>query len=102
MKSTSAISKTDCRSEEGITVSLIDSLITTLRVLRKRKLRGKNIKEALIDFRCDKDLSHLLIEAEKHCDISMGFKVKYFTAKNTGKEISVRTHYTKYSQPIVI
>lgn len=100
MKTKTVISKTSCKSEDGKTVDLIDSLITILilRVIRKRKLNSSAIKEALIDFRCDKDLDYLL-EAEKHYNIVSGFKVKYLVPKNTKKVIAVRSHYKKYLKP---
>lgn len=50
------ISSTDCRSEEGITVGLIDSIITACRILSKRQLRGHAITEALNDMRADRDV----------------------------------------------
>jgi len=58
--------KTDCRSETGITVSLIDSLISISRVLapRLKKIKGrelsKPILEALDDLYQDEDLLYIL------------------------------------------
>lgn len=49
--------KTDCRTEEGITVGLIDSLISIARVLSKRNLSSSEIKEALQDLREDEDVN---------------------------------------------
>lgn len=46
---------TDCRSEEGITVGLIDTLITICRILRHRDLSGVATKEALKDLASDED-----------------------------------------------
>ena len=92
-------SVTSCKSEEGITVGLIDSIINSLRLLRKRSLKGDAIKEALIDFRCDKDLEYLLNKSSAHCNINTGFKVKDVVIRNTGRTVQVRKHYTKYSQP---
>lgn len=47
---------TDCRSEEGITVGLIDALISIARVLAKRDLRKhKAVREALKDLDNDED-----------------------------------------------
>lgn len=48
-------SSTDCRSEEGITVGLIDAIITLFRVLRRRDLSGLAITEALKDLANDED-----------------------------------------------
>jgi len=50
----------DCRSEEGITISLIDALITQCRILRHRNLDSSNVKEALKDLQADNDLKYLL------------------------------------------
>jgi len=58
--------KTDCRTETGVTVGLIDSLITVSRVLapRLKKIKGrelsKPILEALDDLYQDEDLLYIL------------------------------------------
>ncbi|WP_198533186.1 hypothetical protein [Streptomyces sp. AcH 505] len=49
-----------CRSEEGITVGLVDGLISLLRVLAPRDLSTKNVQEALTDLREDPDLQTVL------------------------------------------
>lgn len=47
---------TDCRSEEGVTVGLIDALISICRVLAKRDLRSSQVvDEALLDLEQDYD-----------------------------------------------
>ena len=51
---------TDCRSTEGVTVGLIDGLITIARVLTLRDLSPASVQEALIDLRSDEDLSRVL------------------------------------------
>lgn len=56
MQSTS----TDCRSDEGITVGLIDGIISIARVLRTRNLHGVAIEAAIADLRQDEDLRALL------------------------------------------
>jgi hypothetical protein len=51
---------TDCRTEEGITVGLIDSIITMLRVLRHRDISHNSARQALADLLSDEDLDWLL------------------------------------------
>lgn len=54
---------TDCRSEEGITVSLIDSIISVSRVVKQRLIMLKStpaIEEALKDLTSDEDLKSIL------------------------------------------
>jgi len=51
---------TDCRSEEGITVGLIDGMMAIARVLVKRNLSGKATREALRDFGEDEDIHTLM------------------------------------------
>lgn len=51
---------TDCRSEEGITVGLVDALITLLRILRHRDLSPEAVQEALADLAADEDLLYLI------------------------------------------
>lgn len=46
---------TDCRTEAGVTVGLIDALITICRVLAKRDLTEAAVREALIDLDQDED-----------------------------------------------
>lgn len=51
---------TDCRSEEGVTIGLIDALITILRVLVQRDLTPLAVHEALLDLADDADLRQLV------------------------------------------
>lgn len=44
---------TDCRSEDGITVGLIDALISIFRILATRDLASYDVSEALDDLRTD-------------------------------------------------
>ena len=55
----------DCRTELGITIGLIDSIITIGRILRKRNLTNYQIKEALKDLQSDEDINYLLNLKEK-------------------------------------
>ena len=54
---------TDCRTQEGITIGLIDSIITISRVLKSRDFNTYEIKEALKDLRVDEDLKFILYDA---------------------------------------
>lgn len=45
-----------CRSEEGITVGLVDALIGIVRVLAPRDLTPESVQEALADLFEDSDL----------------------------------------------
>lgn len=58
--STLTESFTECKSEEGVTVGLIDSILTCAHVLASRDLSGKAIKDALQDLHEDKDLAALI------------------------------------------
>lgn len=51
----------DCRSEEGVTIGLIDSLITQARLLSSRSLDTENIQEALNDLRADADIKKIFL-----------------------------------------
>ena len=51
---------TDCRSEAGITVGLIDALITLARLLAPRDLWLPEVREALRDLASDEDLRAIL------------------------------------------
>ena len=51
---------TDCRTEVGVTVGLIDSLIAIARVLAKRDLSPAEAREALADLRSDEDMARVL------------------------------------------
>ena len=50
---------TDCRSEEGITVGLIDAVISVCRILRDRDFSSPAVSEALEDLRSDEDFLSL-------------------------------------------
>lgn len=51
---------TDCRSEVGITVGLIDGMIAIARVLKQRDLSSPEVRQALKDLRSDEDIYSLL------------------------------------------
>lgn len=54
----------DCRSEEGVTIGLIDSLITISRVLKPRLVNNPiitEIGEALDDLSADQDFNHIIL-----------------------------------------
>lgn len=55
---------TECRSAEGVTVGLIDALISILRVLAVRDLTPLAVREALLDLTGDGDLQLLLRSAQ--------------------------------------
>ena len=51
---------TDCRSEVGITVGVIDAIITLCRLLSGRDTSGDEVAQALQDLRHDGDFAGLL------------------------------------------
>ena len=65
---------TDCRSEEGVTVGLIDSLIAISRVLARRPLPDSSeaIREAFLDLFDDEDLRTVLNVANLNAMICTG------------------------------
>lgn len=56
---------TDCASEEGITVGLIDSIITAARVLATRPKKTRAVTEALKDLREDVDVAAIMGDTYK-------------------------------------
>ncbi len=54
------ISFTDCRSNTGITVGIIDAIVTLCRLLHGRDMDTPEIVEALKDIGSDEDFSRLL------------------------------------------
>jgi hypothetical protein len=65
-------SKTDCRSDEGVTVALIDSIIGIARVLCGRNLETREVTEALKDLRNDEDVKSLLIGHDRTAEKCKG------------------------------
>ena len=53
-------SSTDCRTETGITVGLIDGMIAICRILKSRLNSEKEIIAALADLQDDEDLKAIL------------------------------------------
>ena len=51
---------TDCRSEVGITVGIIDAIITLCRLLHGRDTSGDEVAQALQDLRHDENFANLL------------------------------------------
>lgn len=58
---------TDCRSEEGITVGVIDALITLVYLLRNRDTSPPVVKEALRDLGASEEF-HYLKRITEHSD----------------------------------
>lgn len=54
-----------CRSEEGITVGLIDSIISISRILAKRSFENRDVVEAFKDLADDEDLKTIIKAAKK-------------------------------------
>lgn len=59
---------TDCRSDEGVTVGLIDAIITQCRVLKGRDFTTPAIQAALVDLYSDSDWTTLRDRAEDAFD----------------------------------
>jgi hypothetical protein len=55
----------DCRSEVGITIGLIDGIISAARILARRDLTDPNIVEALKDIRADEDVHRIVGSAKE-------------------------------------
>lgn len=54
--------KIECKSETGITVSLVDGILTMSSLLSTRNLNSPEVKEAIKDLKEDPDLGKLLLE----------------------------------------
>lgn len=54
------VTTTCCRSETGVTVGLIDAVISISRVLATKDLSAPEVKEALKDLQQDEDFNKLL------------------------------------------
>lgn len=69
-------SSTDCRTDEGVAVQMIDSIIGAVRVLRRHyeeNLEDASVKEALADLAQDEDLAWLLeasVKVDRNLDES--------------------------------
>lgn len=50
---------TDCRDEQGVTVGLVDALISIARVLAQRDLQDPVVQEALKDLAQDEDMEKI-------------------------------------------
>lgn len=53
---------TDCRTEVGVTIGLIDAIISIARVLAIRDLSAPEVQEALLDLKSDEDVLNLGIK----------------------------------------
>lgn len=63
---------TDCRSETGITVGLVDGLIAIARVLVHRPHWDQPVREALRDLAADEDVAWLLERGESATPATTG------------------------------
>lgn len=57
-----ATTTTDCRSDVGVTVGLVDALISIARVLARRDLAVPDVAEALADLRDDEDMRAIIAD----------------------------------------
>lgn len=55
---------TDCRSYDGITVGLIDTIINSARLLKGRDMMPPAVQEAMRDLRHDEDVERLVVHAD--------------------------------------
>jgi hypothetical protein len=53
----------DCRSEAGVTMGLIDAMISIARIAAKRDLKNPAVQEALKDLAEDEDIKQVLSAA---------------------------------------
>lgn len=65
---------TDCRSEEGVTIGLLDSIIFIARVLSKRDFESETIQSALRDFRNDEDVRKIMDSQFEFCKCGHDFE----------------------------
>lgn len=56
--------ETDCRSETGVTVGIIDAIITMCRLLAKRDFSSTEAREALEDLGDDEDFKQLVVRVK--------------------------------------
>lgn len=62
-------SASDCRAEHGVTVGLIDSIVSVARVLASRDLiTSTAVAEALHDLATDEDVRHLFVIGSAHAE----------------------------------
>ena len=64
----------DCRSEVGVTIGLIDMMITAARVLASRDLSDANVIEALKDIRSDEDVRVVLTPSPTHISVESDWR----------------------------
>lgn len=69
------VSVSDCRTQDGITIGLIDGMIAICRILRGRDFSSPDVKEALKDLVSDGDLEFIMnqqtIYSCDNCDKDM-------------------------------
>jgi hypothetical protein len=59
------VTTTDCRTEEGVTVGVVDAINVTVRLLSIRDLSSREVQEALKDLCSDDALATVLAAAGK-------------------------------------
>ena len=64
--------ETDCRSDVGITVGLIDGIIAICRVLAQRDLQPDEVREALLDLASDEDLEFIISQGRLTVELCGG------------------------------
>lgn len=54
-----------CRSYHGVTIGLVDAIISISRILAKRDFKDQDVVEALKDLASDEDLKFIIKAAKK-------------------------------------
>lgn len=54
----------DCRDAEGVTIGLIDGIISISRILKQMDLSSANTKEALLDLSQDEDVNYVISQGK--------------------------------------
>lgn len=73
----------DCKSDEGITVGLIDALMSLAAVLRGRDLTGPHSREALKDLSVDQDLTELQLMGANFALEDVNAELRLITSYST-------------------
>lgn len=76
---------TDCRSFDGVTVGLIDTIINCSRLLKHRDQMAPAVQEALADLRHDEDVERLLGGADMDIRDRMRAEIKALRENSKSK-----------------
>lgn len=91
----------ECKSEEGITIGIIDSIINSIHLLESRNIESEETKEAIKDLLSSKFLSNLLIKSYEFGEEFWKYPQRYVPISEVGHD-RIKNLYGRFCVELLI